>query len=277
MKIKQKLLLSYLILIALFVAAGATITYNAVKINQLQTNVKQQEDINNNAYNFQQGLDQIQFGTLMYSASEEQEATPIIVNSANLETQSQTYLTSALQTDPTLLAQFNNVLTIDNNEIDPAIAQIVETYNSDLNSSEKFTEIWDQMLNVMNATDTANLQLAAIRTGTQSNVQNADSASQNYITFSIMVAVSFTAAIAAASVALSMVMGKQIATPLKKLANVAQKVSQGDLDQRYYLKQNTDSKHGDEIDELVEAFKKMINSFRVQEALLKEDEGKDTK
>jgi len=277
LKIKQKLLLSYLILIALFVAAGATITYNAVKINQLQTNVKQQEDINNNAYNFQQGLDQIQFGTLMYSASEEQEATPIIVNSANLETQSQTYLTSALQTDPTLLAQFNNVLTIDNNEIDPAIAQIVETYNSDLNSSEKFTEIWDQMLNVMNATDTANLQLAAIRTGTQSNVQNADSASQNYITFSIMVAVSFTAAIAAASVALSMVMGKQIATPLKKLANVAQKVSQGDLDQRYYLKQNTDSKHGDEIDELVEAFKKMINSFRVQEALLKEDEGKDTK
>jgi nitrogen fixation/metabolism regulation signal transduction histidine kinase len=92
-----------------------------------------------------------------------------------------------------------------------------------------------------------------------------------------MVAVAFTAAIAAVSVALSMVMGKQIATPLKKLANVAHKVSQGDLDQRYYLKQNTDSKHGDEIDELVEAFKKMINSFRVQEALLKEDEGKDTK
>lgn len=275
MKIKQKLLLSYLIIIALFIAAGATITYNAIRMNQLQNNVKQQETINDNAYNYQQGLDRKQFGTLMYSADQEQEGSNIVVASADEETQSQDYLATALTSNSSLLAQFDGVLAIDKNTINPAISQIVTLYNGNLNSSAKYVQIWDQMTNVMNATATADTQLAAIRSNTQTNVQNAVNTSQNYTNFSIAVAVVFIGAITATSVALSIVMGNRITNPLKNLANIAQKVSQGDLDQRYYLKQNSDPKNGDEIDELVDAFKKMINAYRMQEALLKEDEGKD--
>ena len=275
MKIKQKLLLSYLIIIALFIAAGATITYNAIRMNQLQNNVKQQETINDNAYNYQQGLDRKQFGTLMYSADQEQEGSNIVVASADEETQSQDYLATALTSNLNLLAQFDGVLAIDKNTINPAISQIVTLYNGNLNSSAKYVQIWDQMTNVMNATATADTQLAAIRSNTQTNVQNAVNTSQNYTNFSIAVAVVFIGAITATSVALSIVMGNRITNPLKNLANIAQKVSQGDLDQRYYLKQNSDPKNGDEIDELVDAFKKMINAYRMQEALLKEDEGKD--
>ncbi|MGA2386850.1 MAG: HAMP domain-containing protein [Candidatus Bathyarchaeia archaeon] len=275
MKIKQKLLLSYLIIIALFIAAGATITYNAIRMNQLQNNVKQQETINDNAYNYQQGLDRKQFGTLMYSADQEQEGSNIVVASADEETQAQDYLATALTSNSSLLAQFDGVLAIDTNTINPAISQIVTLYNGDLNSSAKYVQIWDQMTSVMNATATADTQLAAIRSDTQTNVQNAVNTSQNYTNFSIAVAVIFIGAITATSVALSIVMGNRITNPLKNLANIAQKVSQGDLDQRYYLKQNADPKTGDEIDELVDAFKKMINAYRMQEALLKEDEGKD--
>jgi len=277
MKIKQKLLFSYFVIITLFVAAGATITYNAVKMNQLQANVKQQEGINDNAYDYQQGLDQKQFGTLMYSAEQQGEGAQIVVASVDLEIQSQTYLTNALQSDPSLLAQFNSVLAIDNESINPAITQIVQIYNSNLDPNDKYTQIWDQMTNVMNATATADVALASIRAETQANVQNAVSDAQNYTNLSIIEAVAFIAAISVASVVLSVVMGNRIAVPLKKLANVAQKVSEGDLDQRYYLKQKKDTKNQDEIDELVDSFKKMINAFRVQEALLKEDEGKDTK
>jgi HAMP domain-containing protein len=67
-------------------------------------------------------------------------------------------------------------------------------------------------------------------------------------------------------------MGNRITGPLKKLASIAHKVSLGDLDQRYYLKQKIDIKTGDEIDELVDAFKRMINAFRMQEALINEPE-----
>jgi HAMP domain-containing protein len=66
-------------------------------------------------------------------------------------------------------------------------------------------------------------------------------------------------------------MGNRITNPLKKLADIAHKVSLGDLNQRHYLKQNIDIKTGDEIDELVNAFRRMINAFRMTEALSKEE------
>ena len=71
---------------------------------------------------------------------------------------------------------------------------------------------------------------------------------------------------------LAVVMGKRITEPLKKLADIAHKVSLGDLNQRYYLKQNIDIKTGDEIDELVDAFRRMVNAFRMTEALNSEPE-----
>ena len=275
MKIQQKLLLSYLIIAALVIAAGATITYNSMEMAALQNNAKQQQDISDNAYDFQRGLDQKQFGTLMYSADEVNEGVNVMVSSAEIQAQARTFLTSALASDPSLLSEFNSVVSIDNNTINPAIAQINQIYDSNLNSTQKYPEIWTQMEIVMNATATADSKLAQVRSQTQTNVQNAVNQSQNYSNLSIIVAVAFVAALIAASVVMSIVIGKRITVPLKNLSNVAQKVSQGDLDQRYYLKQNVDVKNGDEIDELTDAFKKMINAFRMQEALLKEGEGND--
>jgi nitrogen fixation/metabolism regulation signal transduction histidine kinase len=275
MKIRTKLLLSYLIITTLVITAGATITYNSLKMAELQSNAKQQEDINNNAYAYQRGLDQKQFGTLMYSADQVNEGVKVMVASAEIQSQTQSYLTSALAFNPDLLAKFNDVVAIDNNQINPGITQISQIYSSNLNSTEKYPQIWDQMTIIMNATIAADQQLAQVRNATQTNVENAVTESQNYANLSIVMAVAFIAILVVASVTLSIVIGKRITVPLKNLANVAQKVSQGDLDQRYYLKQNIDLKKGDEIDELTDAFKKMINAFRMQEALLK-DEGKDT-
>jgi nitrogen fixation/metabolism regulation signal transduction histidine kinase len=278
MKIRQKLLLSYLIITALVIAAGATITYNSIKMAELQSNAKQQEEINNNAFAYQQGLDQKQFGTLMYSADQVQEGTRVIVAGADLQVPAQTYLESALIPTPTLLTQFNLVAAIDNNQINPGIADVAQLYNStSLNSTEKYPLMWDKLSQIMNATDQADIQLAALRTITQANVQAAVTESQNYANFSIIIAVGFISALVVASVVMSIVIGNRITVPLKNLSAIAQKVTQGDLDQRYYLKENIDLKKGDEVDELTDSFKKMINAFRMQEALLKEDEGKDTR
>ena len=270
MKIQQKLLLSYLIITALVVAAGATITYNSIEMASLQNNAKTQQDINDNAYDYQRGLDQKQFGSLMYSADEVNQGVTEMVASATIQSTSQSYLINALSSDPSLLAEFKSAVAIDNNQINPAINQIHQIYTSNVDSTTKYTEIWNQMTIIMNATSQADNILAQVRSATQTNVANAVSQSQSYSNLSIIIAVGFIAAIVAASIVLSIVVGKRITVPLKNLSNVAQKVSQGDLDQRYYLKQNADAKNGDEIDELTDAFKKMINAFRMQEALLKE-------
>jgi nitrogen fixation/metabolism regulation signal transduction histidine kinase len=95
-------------------------------------------------------------------------------------------------------------------------------------------------------------------------------ASQSYATFSTLLAVGFIAATTVASVGMAAAMGNRIIRPLKKLADIAHKVSLGDLNQRHYLKENIDIKTGDEIDELVDAFRRMINAFRLTETMASE-------
>jgi nitrogen fixation/metabolism regulation signal transduction histidine kinase len=124
----------------------------------------------------------------------------------------------------------------------------------------------------MNAVTQADLKLSDVRSATLANVQSATAEAQNYSNMSLIIAVAFLVIISGVSVALSVVMGNRITNPLKKLADIAHKVSLGDLNQRYYLKQNIDIKTGDEIDELVDAFRRMINAFRMTEALNKDAE-----
>ena len=271
MKIRRKLLLSYLLITALFIAAGATIAFNTMKMSELQRKVEQQVEVNKNAYDYQQGLDQKQFGTLMYSADNVTEGERIIVSSADLMQKSEDYLLGALATNPTLLAKVNEVVNIDN-QIDNAITEIVTIYNGEANETVKYVQIWDQLSIIMTLTTNADLKLDEVRTTTIANVQNATTESQSYANLSNLVAVAVLVTMTVISVALAIIMGNRITGPLKKLAGIAHKVSLGDLDQRYYLKQKIDIKTGDEIDELVEAFKRMINAFRMQEALINETE-----
>ncbi len=271
MKIRRKLLLSYLVIVVLFVAAGAAITYNTMKMADIQKNVKLQTEINNNAYAYQQGLDEKQLGTFAYSSGNSQVGNDVIVQAAETMQTAETYLLNNLASNPTLLAKFNQVVDIDRNQINDAITQVV-TLSNGAQTTENFVAMWDQLDRLMNQTTTAVGILGEVRSDTMANVQQATTDSQNYATFSIIIAVVFIAIIGAVSVVLAMVMGNRITNPLKKLADIAHKVSLGDMNQRYYLKQDIDVKTGDEIDELVDAFKRMINAFRLTEALNKEPE-----
>lgn len=267
MKIRRKLLLSYFLIVGLFIAAGATLTYNTIKMADLQTTVKRQVEINDNAYAYAQGLDQKQFGTLMYGTDNTQDGERIIVASAETIEPAETYLQTALANDPALLAKFNEVVDLDTNTINPAIAQISTMYNANETADVKYVAIWGQLTIIMNAVSQVDVKLADIRSATMGNVATATVASQNYASFSTLLAIAFISSISVVSVGLAVAMGNRITRPLKKLADIAHKVSLGDLKQRYYLKQDIDIKTGDEIDELVDAFKRMINAFRVTEAL----------
>jgi HAMP domain-containing protein len=275
MKIRRKLLLSYLLIVGLFVAAGVTITYNTMKMADLQNTVKQQVDINNNAYAYQQGLDQKQFGTLMYSSDNTADGERIIVASADTMQPAETFLLSALTNNPTLSAKFNDAVNLDRNEINGAIAQVYSIYQG--TAADKYQQMWSQLTILMNAVTQADTKLADVRASTLANVQQATADAQSYSTLSLIIAVVFIAIIAAVSAALAVVMGNRITNPLKKLADIAHKVSLGDMNQRYYLKQNIDIKTGDEIDELVDAFRRMINAFRMTEAMSGEVEAEETK
>src|SRR4030065_593287 len=155
MKIRRKLMLSYLLITALFIAAGATVAFNTMKMGELQRKVEQQVEVNKNAYDYQQGLDQKQFGTLMYSSDNLQEGERIIVSSAELMQKAQDYLLGgALATSPALLAKFNEVVNIDS-QINTAITEIVTIYNSGASDNETYVPIWNQLSIIMTLTTTA--------------------------------------------------------------------------------------------------------------------------
>jgi HAMP domain-containing protein len=275
MKIRRKLLLSYLLIVALFIAAGAAITYNTVKMADIQNKVKLQTEISNNAYAYQQGLDEKQLGTFAYSSGSSQVGEQVIVSAAETMAPAETYLKNALANDPALLAKFNEVVDIDQSQINDAITQVISISSG--NDANKFVLMWDQLDRLMTQTTTANQKLADVRKAALDNVQSATAESQNYANFSMIISIASIVGIGAVSVALAFIMGNRITGPLKKLSDIAHKVSLGDLNQRYYLKQNIDIKTGDEIDELVNAFRRMINAFRMTEALGKEETGEPDK
>ncbi len=277
MKIKRKLLLSYLLIVVLFVAAGATISYNTMKMANLQSKAKTQLEINNSAYAYQQGLDQIQFGTLMYASNSTTEGQQIIVSSAEIMQPAETYLLNALAANPTLLNEFNQAVSLDQNEINGAISQVYSINTGSENANQKYVDIWSQLNTLMTAVSQADVKLADVRSTTLANVESANTDAQNYSNLSLVIAVTFVALISAISVVLAIVMGNRITNPLKKLADIAHKVSLGDLNQRFYLKQNIDIKTGDEIDELVDSFRRMVNAFRMTQALSNDaEEPKET-
>lgn len=253
-------------------AAGATITYNTMKMSDLQNTAKQQLEINNNAHAYAQGLDQIQFGTLMYASDNTTEGQRIIVASADTMAPAETYLLNALQNNSTLLAEFNQVVSLDRNEINGAISNVYSLYIGNESSDQKYVDIWSQLTALMGAVSQADVKLADVRSATSANVEQASADAQNYANISLIIAIAFLALITVVAAVLAVVMGKRITGPLKKLAEIAHKVSLGDLNQRYYLKQNIDIKTGDEIDELVDAFRRMVNAFRMTEALSNEPE-----
>jgi methyl-accepting chemotaxis protein len=262
LKIQRKLLLSYLLIVALFVAVGSTVAYNTMKMAELQNEVKAQVDISNNAFAYQQGIDQKKFGAFVYSQGNTQAGEQMIVDAENIKQPAETYLATALTTNPDLLTKFTAVSQIDHNPIDSAIASIYGLTTSD--SPTKFTEIQTQLGYLMMATAQVDLKLGDFRGATIAAVQSATVEAQNYSSFSQAVAFVSFAAIAAVSIALAAYLGKRITNPLKKLTDVAGKVSMGDLNQQI------DIKTKDEINDLGEAFQRMINAFKMTVALSQE-------
>jgi nitrogen fixation/metabolism regulation signal transduction histidine kinase len=65
---------------------------------------------------------------------------------------------------------------------------------------------------------------------------------------------------------MALVMGGRITAPLKKLTTVAGKVSMGELNQEINIKSK------DEIGDLGEAFQRMINAFKMTNAMVSEEE-----
>lgn len=256
-----------MLIVVLFVAVGATVTYNTMKMADLQTKVKQQVEINDNAATYQQGIDAKKFAAFVYSQGNTEGGGQMLVDAEEIKMPAEAYLLATLTEGSELYAKFNAAYQIDQYPINNAITSIVTISNSD--DANKVDEIRTQLGYLMTAISQVDANVADFRNATMTNVEDATTESQNYANFSATIAIGSFTAIALVSVALAVFIGRRITNPLKKLTDVAGKVSMGELDHEI------DIKTGDEISDLGEAFQRMINAFKMTVALNQETEEED--
>ena len=255
MKIQRKLLLSYLLIVALFVAIGATITYNTMKMGEIQTNVSKQVLIGSYANSYQKGF------LLMDLAFQETQTDPEAAAADSASGQSLTaatgtYLIDNLPQDSELYTKFLACNQIYTDVITPALAKASAAY-----AVANIAEVNTQMAIVKNGLSDLQLDLDNFQLLVVESIQEATAEAQSYANFSVMLSAAGIGSITVISVVMALVMGKRITDPLKKLTSIAGKVSMGELEHK--IEFNTK----DEISDLGEAFQRMINAFKMTNAM----------
>jgi methyl-accepting chemotaxis protein len=233
MKIQRKLLLSYMLIVALFVAIGATMTYNSYQTGFLLMDLAFQE-----------------------TQTDPEAAAADSASGQSLTAATGTYLLDNLPQDGELYTKFLDCNQIHTDVITPALAKASAAY-----AVGNIAEVNTQMAIVKNGlsdlqTDLDNFQLLVVE-----SIQASTAEAQSYANFSVMLSVAGIGTITAISIVMAIVMGKRITDPLKKLTSIAGKVSMGELE--HEIKFNTK----DEISDLGEAFQRMINAFKMTSAM----------
>ncbi len=257
------MLASYLLIVVLFAAIGTVITLNTMKMSDLQKNAIKQVEIGNYAAVYQKGVDLKKAGFLEGSlgdvnnqAQDEQTAQAMI-------DATQTYLFNNLQQGSALYTKFNTCYDIMNNTIDPTNAEVKTIMQN--NITERYNELPTHYLQIRDAYAQISGNLTDFQVGTLEQVEAATKTSQDYANFSVLLSAIGVTVIAVVSIIMALIIGKRITDPLKKLTNIAGKVSMGELEHEI----NINTK--DEISDLGEAFQRMINAFKMTSAMNEEE------
>lgn len=267
MKIQRKLIMSYALIIVLFTAIGAVLVVNTLEMSQLQDNATHQEEIGNYAHMYQQGFYMRELGqALGNGGTPSSDTIRNIQVGFNKTKEAGDYLINNLPQDSQLYTVFYKCYEIDQNVISPLIpSDIGSTTDAiQLPANVSSDEVARTTSIIAQAQTQIDGNLTEFQALVQSNIQDANTQSQNYANFSLVFTVTGFTIIVIVSVVMALVISKRITNPLKKLTDIAGKVSVGELDQQI----NITSK--DEIGDLGQAFQRMINAFKMSNAMNQE-------
>jgi nitrogen fixation/metabolism regulation signal transduction histidine kinase len=259
MKIGTKMLVSYLLIVALFASIGVAITLNTMKMNDLQSKAMAQVEIENYAAVYQKGIDLQRVSFLEQRLQDTTNSATDKVTAQALIDATETYLLENLPKDTELYTDFKTSYDLMHNTIDPADADVEYILTNQLTA--RYTEVPTKYMAIQEAytgisNSMANFQVVALQ-----QVADSTQEAKDYANFSVMLSAAGITTIAAISVVMALVMGRRLTMPLKTLTNIAGKVSMGELDH------TIDIKSKDEIGDLGEAFQRMINAFKMSNAM----------
>ncbi len=258
MKIKYQLIIPILIVIAIFSLAGLIINLNIISIEESNTQVVKNFDIDQYAMNYEKGARNLQVGAYLYVYGNKEQGKQLIDNGSNLMGTSNKGL-KTLFSDPVQLSGLS--------EMEKLEASVVEASNdvvTAVDNNESRAIIGQNLNNLQGRVETLNLKLSTLGENSRKNTAYSIEQSRLY-TNSAKNLTYFSNFIAfAVSLIVSMLMAEYISRPLRKLTSFANKVSRGDMQSKVDIKSN------DEIGDLAESFNRMVNAIKINEALNKE-------
>jgi len=259
MKIGTKMLLSYLLIVALFVAIGTTITLNTIKMSELQDKAIKQVEIENHAAVYQKG---VTLQRISFLENQLLDINNAIVDKAMADAligATEDYLLENIPQDTQMYTEFKKSYDLIHNVINPSDAIITEIIHNEL--TNRYEEVPEHYMIIQDAYTKVSESMTNFQVLAYEQVEAATNEAKSYANFSVLLsAVGFTT-IAVISVIMAIVMGKRITKPVKQLTDIAGKVSMGELEHEVKI----DSK--DEIGDLGEAFQRMINAFKMSNAM----------
>jgi nitrogen fixation/metabolism regulation signal transduction histidine kinase len=264
MKIGTKMLVSYLIIVALFAAIGTTITLNTIKMSDLQTKAIKQVEIENYAAVYQKGIDLQRVSFLEGKLEDIENAELDKATAKALIEATENYLLENLPEDSKLYEEFKTSYDLMHNTINPTNAEVENILNNNITS--RINEVPTKYMQIQDAYTQISYSMTDFQVLALEQVEASTNEAKDYANFSVLLSAVGITTIAVISVVMALVMGKRISNPLKKLTDIAGKVSMGELDQEI----NINSK--DEIGDLGEAFQRMINAFKMSNAMNQEED-----
>lgn len=260
MKIRYKLFGSYLVIVLVLLAASLAVNSNIEKMVSLNKELTNNYNIKDFSTTYGKGARNVQVGVYLYVTGDKD--TGMQLRSKGTETMrlARNNLKSAV-TDPGMLSDLAEIQVKEEKVADIAGEVILIANGSAANRQAQL----DQKLDALESqVEALNLLLAGFENKTNRNMANSTAASNLHgdetkdVTFYAIIGSVIV------SMILAIIMSSFLTRPLATLTNVANRVSRGDIMAK------VDVESSDEIGELASSFKRMVNAFKIMDALLKE-------
>ena len=248
----------------IFIAAGAGILYSVSNMNAVNDMVDTQIAINEQANNLELAQMTKQRGLNMYLQGNEELGLTMIEESEVVVVESQAALNNLL-TDPELLDILNGELQTLEDGVEAVIAEMIMVSMGDFEGKDAI--LATRLTDLEAGITIFNERLADFRAVTNANVEAAMVSAQEYGTQVFTITAAGITIGLVGSISVAFYMGNRISSPIKQLSQAAHDTSLGKLDQEVHIKT------GDEIEELSESFNRLLNSFKLMDAMSKGDMG----
>ena len=265
MKIQHKIIAAFLAFMVVFLAAGLIIGASVQQMNTLEGTIGTDYSINAEAMKYQDGVRQLQVGESFVVQGNTAMGNQLISEGRAQMESSRTSLKS-LVTDPSMLSALDEMARLEagvlvtSGEID-SLAGSADPGRQAL-LSKKLASLQDQV-------EALNLGLSNFLDKTDSNLLAAIKAAKEYGSFTTTVTILGFVIALCISMVVAVLLSNHITQPIIRLTTIANKVSNGNL--VHTINRESD----DEIGDLADSFRKMINAFKVIQSMAEVDADED--